>query len=307
MIEISRILCPIDFSEFSRHALDYAVAIARWYGSRVTALHVFTAWPAVDVLPVPAVGSLRQTAVQGVSPDELMQRLRAFIGQQPAGDVPIDALVQEAADVHREIRVQADAMKSDLIVMGTHGRSGFERLMLGSITEKVLRKARAPVMVVPRRLEEAPSGPAHFTRIFCPVDFSESSTAALTYAMSLAQEADATLTVLHVVEIPTAVYEASGFDVAAFQRATQAASVTRLRELIPDAVRTFCTVETVVAEGRASHEILRLAAERGADLIVMGVRGRGALDLMVFGSNTHHVIRSAACPVLAIHGPGRDA
>jgi nucleotide-binding universal stress UspA family protein len=302
MIEISDILCPIDFSECSRRALDYAITIARWYGSRVTALHVYTAWPVVDVLPVPAVGSLQPKALADIGSGELLQRLRAFIDQHPADDVRIEALVQDAANVYREILARADATDADLIVIGSHGRSGFEQLLIGSTTEKVVRKAHCPVMVVPRRFEGEPTGAAHFKRILCPVDFSGSSTAALTSAISLAQESDAELTVLHVVEIPTGMYEPAGFDVAAFLRATEGASAARLRELIPNTVRTSCTVDTVVAEGRAAHEILRVAADRHVDLIVMGVRGRGALNLLVFGSNTHHVIRSAACPVLAIHG-----
>ena len=91
-------------------------------------------------------------------------------------------------------------MKADLLVIGTHGRSGFERLVLGSVTEKVLRKASCPVLTVPKRLPDAvPVGPVLFKRILCPVDFSESSLHALSYAVSMAQEADGQLTVLHVV------------------------------------------------------------------------------------------------------------
>jgi nucleotide-binding universal stress UspA family protein len=206
--------------------------------------------------------------------------------------------------VHREILAQADVQKADLVVIGSHGRSGFERLLLGSITEKVLRKATCPVMVVPRRAGDASSpGAAHFGQIVCPVDFSDSSLTALTYAISLAEEADAHLTVLHVVEIPAGLYEASAvFDVAEFRVAAEAASRKRLNELIPDSVRAYCEVETVVSEGRTSREIVRLAAERKSDLIVMGVHGRGAVDLMVFGSNTHRVIQSASCPVLTMRG-----
>jgi nucleotide-binding universal stress UspA family protein len=301
MIEINRILCPIDFSEFSRHALDYAVAMARWYGSRVTALHVFTLWPVVNIIPSLGAEPVPPIVSKDADREELVQQLRGFLERHPTGDVQIDALLRESPDVHREILAQAEALKSDLIVIGSHGRSGFERLLVGSITEKVLRKATCPVMVVPCRLDEAPRA-VHFDRILCPVDFSDSSIAALTYAMSLAEEADARLTALHVLEIPPGVYEAAGIDPTEFQGASQAASLTRLHELIPDSVRTFCTVETVVSEGRASHEILRLAAEGNVNLIVMGVRGRGALDLTVFGSNTHHVIRTATCPVLTIRG-----
>jgi nucleotide-binding universal stress UspA family protein len=220
--------------------------------------------------------------------------------------VQIGVVLQEAPDVHREILAQADALKADLIVVGSHGRSGFERLLLGSITEKVLRKATCPVMVVPRRVDEAAlSRAVHVSRIFCPVDFSDSSIAALTFAISLAEEADAVLTVLHVVEMPQGLFESSmsaGFNVADWRAAAQASCLERLRELIPDSVRSYCTVDTVVSEGKASRVILRLAAERNSNLIVMGVQGRGGVDLMVFGSNTHDVIWAASCPVLSVHG-----
>ena len=81
-------------------------------------------------------------------------------------------------------------------------------------------------------------------------------------------------------------------------------ALRRLRELVPEQARTYCSVETAVVEGRAYRRLLQRAAEQGADLIVMGVHGRGAIDLLVFGSTAHHVIRAAACPVLIVRGHG---
>jgi nucleotide-binding universal stress UspA family protein len=75
--------------------------------------------------------------------------------------------------------------------------------------------------------------------------------------------------------------------------------------LVPEAVRTYCTVETEVVEGRPALKIMDVAAERSIDVIVMGVQGRGAVDLLVFGSNTHRVVRAATCPVLAVPGGPR--
>lgn len=302
MIEIKRILCPIDFSEFSRHALQHAIAMAKWYESRISVLHIFTNWPAVSVIPSLGAGEITPIPIRDIDSKVLMTHLREFC-EREATNVAIDPLLVESPEVHREILAQAGAQKADLIVIGSHGGSGFEHLLLGSITEKVLRKASCPVMVVPRRAGEASAtgAAAHFARILCPVDFSESSLSALEYAISLAEEADARLTLLHVVEIPAGLYEASAvFDVTEFRMAAETASRKRLQDLVPSAVRAYCEVETVVAEGRTSHEILRLAGERKADLIVMGVHGRGAVDLMVFGSNTHRVIQAASCPVLTI-------
>ena len=123
----------------------------------------------------------------------------AFAETEGAPGITIEAVVREG-NTAGEILEQADSMKADLLVIGTHGRSGFERLVLGSVAEKVLRKASCPVLIVPKRLPDAvPARPVLYKRILCPVDFSDSSLHALKYAMSMAQEADGQLTVLHVV------------------------------------------------------------------------------------------------------------
>jgi nucleotide-binding universal stress UspA family protein len=135
------------------------------------------------------------------------------------------------------------------------------------------------------------------------VDFSEGSLRALEYAVTLAEEADAQLTVLHVIEVPPELREnplAEGFDVDRVRAEAEARSLQHLRELIPQDARTYSTVETTVREGAAYREILKVAAERSVDLIVMGVQGRGALDLLLFGSNTARVTRAATCPVLIV-------
>ena len=294
MIEITRILCPIDFSEFSRHALDHAVAIARWYNARLTVPYVFSNFSAMDM---PAV-VLDEKGRQGI-----MAEMRNFTEHVPS-DLRLDLRIGEASDIHREILVQAQATHADLLVIGSHGRSGFERLLLGSVTERVIRKAPCPTMVVPRLApDRSPNTPVQFRRILCSVDFSEGSLRALEYAVTLAEEADARLTVLHVIEVPPELREnplAEGFDVDRLRAEAEARSLHHLRELIPQDARKYSTVETAVREGAAYHEILKVAAEQVVDLIVMGVQGRGALDLLLFGSNTARVTRTATCPVLIV-------
>lgn len=294
MIQITQILCPIDFSEFSRRAFDHAVAIAGWYGARLTVLHVVPNLPVMDLPP---------DTLEDKDHERIMTNMRRFTAQMPP-EVPVDLHLQEASDIHREILGQAEAVHADLIVIGSHGRSGFERLLLGSVTEKVLRKAPCPTMVVPRRAPDtAPDEPVRFRRILCPVDFSNGSIGALNYALNMAEGADAQLTVLHVIEIPPELRETSLFEGVSVDRARAAAEadcLKRLNQLIPEEAQTYCTVKAAVREGLAYREILKLAAERGVDLIVMGVQGRGAIDLLVFGSNTARVTRAATCPVLIV-------
>jgi nucleotide-binding universal stress UspA family protein len=294
MIRIAHVLCPVDFSDTSQHALDHAGAIASWYEARLTILYVFANLPTMDLPPL---------ALDDADRARLMTSLKEMARRVPA-TVPTDFRIEEAESVHDEVLAQVAATHADLLVLGTHGRSGFQHLFLGSVTEKVIRKAACPTLVVPPRAPDAsPDAPVRFTQILCTVDFSDSSLSALAYALTLAEEGDAHLTLLHVIEMPPELREnplAPDFDVDRIHAAAEAGARGRLRDLVPEAARTYCTVDTAVVEGRAYRRVLQHAAERKSDLIVMGVHGRGAIDLLLFGSTTHHVIRAAACPVLIV-------
>jgi nucleotide-binding universal stress UspA family protein len=294
MIRIAHVLCPVDVSEISQHALDHAAAIARWYEGRLTLLYVFANLPTMDLPPL---------VLEDADRERLLSDLRRMAAAVPR-DVPVEFSIQEAGFVHEEIVAQLGTTHADLLVLGTHGRSGFQRLFLGSVTEKVIRKTTCPTLVVPPRAPDVPAGsPIQFRRILCAVDFSESSLDALAHAINMAEEANAQLTVLHVVEFPLMLNVEPTMPAVDLSRLREAAASDgrrKLEELIPEEARTYCTVDTAVVEGRAYREILRQATERQSDLIVMGVHGRGALDLLVFGSTTHHVIRASACPVLIV-------
>jgi len=304
MIEIRRILCPIDFSEHSRRALDHAVAIARWYEAAVTVLHVFSPVTVAAVGAAPVV--FEPMVLAPVDRDRLLADTKAFAAAESAPGVAIEAVIREGSTA-TEILEQAASMSADLLVIGTHGRSGFDRLLVGSVAEKVLRKASCPVLTVPKGLPDAvPSGPVLYKRILCPVDFSDSSLHALRYATSLAQEADGQLTVLHVVahEFENAADMASmvsdaGITIGSFVKQREEVLRRRLQEAVATAPK-FCSVESLITHGKPWREVLRIAAERRSDLIVMGVQGRGATDLLFFGSTTQHVVREASCPVLTL-------
>jgi nucleotide-binding universal stress UspA family protein len=300
MIEIRRILCPVDFSDFSRRALDHALAIARWYESQVTVLHVFSAAPVTSFAPGPVV--FPPIVLTDGDREQLLADTRKFAADAASG-IPIEAVIREG-NVAAEILEEATTRNADLLTLGTHGRSGFERLMLGSVTEKILHKARCPVLTIPRRLPDAiPSGPVLFKRIVCAVDFSEYSMHALKYALSLAQEADGCLIVVHVLSPDLVAQVGIGEEhvsLAEWQRRHEAAARDLLEQAVPKSATAYCQAESVLLRGTPWREILRVASERQAELIVMGVQGRGAADLFFFGSTTHHVVRRAACPVLTL-------
>jgi universal stress protein A len=293
---MTRILCPIDLSDMSDHVVDHASAMARWCGAQLTFLHVVAHAPAT-IAPAPTLDEVER--------DRLIRAMRKAAAGVPATVAP-RFLVREAESSYQGILEQIVDSRPDLLVLGTHGRSGFRRLVLGSVAEKVIRTASCPTLVVPPRAGDvSPTRPVQFQHVVCAVDFSDCSLMALAQARNLIRQTAGHLTLLHVIERPPELREnalAADFDVDRIRAAAEAEALLRLRDLVPHPPQTPGTVTTVVEEGSADREVLRKATEVDADLIVMGVHGRGALDLIVFGSTTHHVIREARCPVLIVRG-----
>jgi nucleotide-binding universal stress UspA family protein len=302
---VRHILCPIDFSEGSRRALDHAVTLARSHHARLSVVHV-------QQLSIPVYGvshlgpeALQPIVLTDLERQALLNRLDAEVAEdRMAAHVPIETVLDEAASISEAIVSRARTTAVDLIVIGTHGRSGFEHLMLGSVAEKVLRKAACPVLTVPAHAPDAvPRDAGSVRRIVCPIDFSSSSEAALDYAAALAHGADARLTVLHVVEPIPALPDYSGtVDLTQLRHECFQHARTQLSRTVKEFVRETRGTDELVLVGRPHAEILRVADDQAADLIVMGVRGRGATDLMFFGSTTNHVVRGAHCPVLTVRG-----
>jgi len=192
-------------------------------------------------------------------------------------------------------------------VMGTHGRRGFKRLLLGSVTETVLREAPCPVLTVPPHVRATGTESVTFKRILCPIDFSASALLALGFALDLARQADGRVTLLHVVEGHPNVEPRTWaqFDMTGLIQQITTDAQERLRALIADESRTWVEIDDLVLEGRAHREILHQADAMAADLIVMGAQGHTGLDLAVFGSSTQYVVRSAKCPVLVVRAPAQ--
>ena len=300
MVNITRILCPVDLSEFSRDALRHALALAEWYEAHVTVCHVYSApQPLLPVTGMPGNVPL----LPPVQPDEIAEHVRRFCASLLQDRKESVEVVVREGNAAKEIVLLAERLPADLLVLGTHGRSGFERLFLGSVTEKVLRTTHAPVMTIPPPVTQP--GPALYKTILCPLDFSDASTRALDYALSLAQEADARLILLHVIENllgEAGAAEMGHLSVSEYDRYLEEDAMARLKSVVPEAASVWSAPEERVRRGRAYREILKVAKDEGVELIVMGVQGKGALTRLVFGSTTHHVIREAGCPVLTIRG-----
>ena len=301
MTPIQRILCPVDFSAVSHHAIDHAVAIARWYKASITGLHVCNPM----FMPVPGLPAAEERVTEVELKRVHAETLACFESARATG-VSVDVLIDIGPAAH-QILDRAATLPANLIVMGTHGTSGFEHLVLGSVTEKVLRKAPCPVLTVPPRAEAASGAP--FRRLLCAVDFSDWSLTALELACSLAQESHAGLTIVHVIEWPwheppppqlSDMPPEQAAALAEYRRYLEQSATARLKALTSDGVPDQCPTTLRIVHGKSYVEILRVAAEDHADLIVAGVHGRNAIDLMLFGSTTNQLVRHATCPVLTL-------
>jgi nucleotide-binding universal stress UspA family protein len=238
--------------------------------------------------------------------EEACARLTAFVAPVREAGVAVSTAVKEGNPAD-EILAMARGLPADLLVMGTHGRGGFDRVVLGSTAERMLRKAPCPVLTVPPAA--GAREPGRFRRILCATDFSMPAALGVQAALAVAEEAHASLLLVHVIETPAVPWMRARLPAPEPGRGAARENEARkwLENAVSDEARSWCHIEDIVVEGRPHAEIVRLAREREANLVVLGVHGSTAADLMLLGSTAYHVVREAPCAVLTIRGDGHDA
>jgi len=290
-IALKNILFLTDFSEPSEVALPFAVAIAREYGAKVHALHVLIPAPYAYVSP-DTLSVARQAQEESAQVE--MQRIES----QLAG-VPHEIRVVHGAEVWPTVEQQIAEHQADMIVLGTHGRTGPQRLLLGSVAEEILRQTHVPALTIGPEVPWAVHNGARFRRVLFATDFSPESLAATPYAMSFAQENQAALILVRVVRLPDP-------EVERHPRGPSVANIMHdLHALVPGDAELWCRPETVVEYGGPSERILHVASERRADLIVLGVRsaaGHVAAATHLGRPTAHMIVAHAKCPVLTVLG-----
>lgn len=301
MVEIARILVPVDFSDNSQLALDYALSLAVQHTAAVSVMHVLP-----EVLADPDVYPYLSDPVlpSGETRERAFEQLGTFVHRALERKLRVDVVLEDG-DIVDNVVEKAGKLPADLIVLGTHGRRGLARLLMGSVTERVLRHATKPVLSVSPHAPAPPEEGIPFKNVLCPIDFSPSSLKALDLALSLAGD-EGMVTLLHVVEfyVDVAVGEAVAFDLDDVRERHREQALEKLEQTqqdLPVDARARTKLETATLDsGAAYKEILRIAERDGADVIVMGVMGRSAADLFFFGSTTNHIVRAAHCPVLTV-------
>ncbi len=291
------ILFGADFSEGSREAFRAGCSLASPGQTRIHALHVIEPhW--VPEEPVPygqVVPGFYAASVDGREREALLARMREMYA--PCEPVDVEYRVEEGEAARGILRV-ADELQPDLIVVGTHGRTGLSWLLAGSVATQVVRHAEVPVLALHRPEHERPRKAKEIRMILHPTDFSKGCETSLRVARGLARDLGARMVLFHVV--PFGVY-ASEMSVPIDPEAYREA-LDEERRLLDGADLKY-PVEARMARGDAAEEILHAAADLDADLIVMGTHGRSGLGRLFLGSVTEYVMPRAECPVLAVKTP----
>jgi len=288
LVRLRNILWATDFSSSSEAALAYATAIARHYNSQVYMAHVIRPDSYAFVPPEAFGTALEQTrryAEQQMTQLLVSGRLR---------DVPHQVLLGEG-DLWPVLVEMLAQHEVDLIVVGTHGRTGVRKLLLGSVAEEIFRLASCPVLTVGPRASREVAAEAEFRHILYATDFTPTAERAAAYALSLAQEHRARLTLLHVVqETPGASPQNTAL--------LQSFFVKRLQALVPQEADLWCEPEFVVDFGAPAEGILKAAADKTVDLVALGVRRTANFPGHLPPATAYKVLCQAHCPVLTVRG-----
>lgn len=277
-VSVKRILYATDFSGPSAAALPYALSMAGKYGAKLFAVHV------VSPLPLPA--GFPTHTWQAIVAQAVREAQASMARLEPRWkNVPHETRVCRG-DVWTELSAIVQDENIDVIVLGTHGRTGVSKVLLGSVAEKIFRHAQCPVLIVGPNVSGEPESVVDLHTILYPTDFSPESRAALPYAVSLARENQARLYLLHVTP-PDADFD-------------EVSLATQLRDLVPAETCLACEPKAFVQAGVPAQKILELAEELALDLIVLGPKRRSGLPGTM--ATAYQVATRAICPVLTVRG-----
>jgi nucleotide-binding universal stress UspA family protein len=295
MTKFKSILVPIDFSEFSDRAVDYALYLAERHGARITLLHAV-------VLHQQEIGEelyVEEYEKIVLAKEEHSRKKFQLHGQKASRrGISLDSQVVRGISAADAILDFINDNGHDLVVMGTHGRTGVKKWLYGSVAEKVVRLSPVPVLTIHQSWKKFA-----IQKILVPVDFSEYSKKALDVALPLAKQFNAQLVFLHVIEQEVhPAYYAGGYEsLFIIDPQLREKSIHNLKDFVGKPIKN---AQYLVTEGRAFKEIVEFADENECDLILLATRGLTGLEHLLIGSTTERVVRLAKCPVLTVERDG---
>ncbi len=291
------ILCATDFSAFSNHTINYGVALAKEFEAKLFVSHV------IDLSSVAIYGEFQLDPVgqQNRIMEDAEVQLRELTGDQPISWEPLITVGKPADEISRAVEERG----IDLVITATRGRSGLKRIILGSVTERLMRTLTCPLLVVnspEHQFFSSADQVIKIEKILVGCDFSPDSGLALKHALSLAQEFEAELHLTHVIETPTqpVLYKEDTSASEEIQHDYRDLLAQKLKDMVPVDARYWCAPQTGLLEGQPYEEIVTYAELNDIDMIVLGVRGHGLVKTLFLGSTTDRVVRRSPCPVLSV-------
>jgi nucleotide-binding universal stress UspA family protein len=272
----TRILLVTDFSDCSEVAVPFARLMAERYEASVVVAHIVTGAGATTVEAAAEAGETQEAAEA---------EMQMFLARNTLGEVPVETVIERGpvADVLASV---IEKKQIDLVVVGTHGRSGVGKLLLGSVAQRIFNAAACPVLSVSPRAGGSSGAAGQFARILYPTDFSEESLTALPYALSLAKIDGSALILLHATSEPP-------------RQEVLQEYYRRLNALIPQEARTWCKSDALVCVGDPADAILKAVSEQNADLIVISAhRAEGAFNVPL--TTAYQIVANAHCPALRV-------
>lgn len=296
-MQFKRIVCATDFSDFSNRTVNYGIKLAKEFGSKIYVCHV------IDLSSVAIYGEfqLDPVGLQNRVMKDASEQLEELIGKQHKEWEPL-ITVGHAADEISRIVEEKDI---DLVVAATHGRSGLKRLILGSVTERLMRTLTCPLLVVHSPDKEfigTDDQELKIENILVGCDFSPDSGLAFEYGLSLAQEFQSELHLAHVIEAPIyqELHKTETPIEEELQQEIHNRLLQKLQDMVPEEARNWCTPQTSLLDGRPYEELVKYAEQHKIGIIVLGTRGHGLVKSLFVGSTTDRVVRRAPCPVLSV-------
>lgn len=321
-VQPKSIMCTVDFSDYTAETLGYSVALCKEFNAALLLVHIVTI---VETYPGQEVMIVDNVKLQEKNIIDAREQLRNMVEYLT---IEHEIIVVEGNPSDEICRLALEK-ETDLVITATHGRSGIKKLLLGSVTEKLIKTIHCPLLILNTH-EHDPISLADYgiklKKILVGCDFSPDSKLAFDYGLSLAQEFQAEVYLTHVIKpteyvelkasdyisiIPGNFAQWNSSDYFEIQEKVTAKNRDRINELckrlegqlyymLPEECKDWCTPHTDVLTGEPYKELVQFAKEQEVDMIVLGVRGHTLWQKLLVGSTTDRVIRHAPCPVLVV-------
>ena len=296
-VNFNNILCATDLSDLSAIAISSGVALAKEFNAKLFVCHI------VDLSTTAAYGDIifAPLELQNKTIGYTHEQLERIMQNQTIEWKPLVTAGHPPDEISKFVAMH----QIDLVVSATHGRSGLKRFFLGSVTERLMRILPCPLLIVRSPEDvEAPAGEFSlgFKKILVGCDFSSFSDLAFQYGLSLAQDFESELHLVHVMETP--IYKdglmLGGSPGVSAEKSLYDQLNEKMSQMIPEDSVVWCQPKTVLLAGRPYEEIIKYSLLNSIDLIVLGIRGRNLIEVLMTGSTTDRVSRQGPCPVLSV-------